>query len=196
MIAGTDEAGVGSLCHIMTASAVVFPNECKMDMSALKDSKKLTEKKRAKLYEELCQHVHYGIGVVTHEEIDELGMARCRRLVFHRALDELCEKTMFDKIIVDGTLFDKYKDIEHECMIKADDKVLQVSAASVIAKHYRDVKMYELCEQNPKLAEIYGWKSNKGYPSKHHRDAIVKSGISKYHRTSYGPCKNKKFVEP
>jgi len=185
IIVGVDEAGVGSLMGIMVAGAVILPPN--FDTSKLFDSKKLSEKKRSVLYEELLKNADVGIGVVTNEEIDFLGMAKCRRLVFHRALDDLDKGA--DKIIVDGTLFDKYKDMEHECIPKADQTVPCVSAASIVAKHYRDTKILQLCDQEPENAERYDWKNNKGYPAPKHLSAIKEFGVVSHHRKSYGPCK-------
>lgn len=187
MIAGVDEAGVGSLMSIMVAGAVILPDN--FDTSELCDSKKSTEKKRKVMSEKLFKEADVGIGIVTEKEIDVLGLGKCRRLVFHRALDDLKTKHI-RKIIVDGTLFEKYKDIEHECIPKADATVPAVSAASIVAKHYRDTFILELCEKNKNMSEFYGWKKNKGYPSKQHRDAIKSRGISKFHRISYAPCKD------
>ena len=187
MIAGVDEAGVGSLMSIMVAGAVILPEN--YDKSDLCDSKKSTDKKRKTVSEKLLQEADVGIGIVTEQEIDSLGLAKCRRIVFHRALDNLKTKNI-GKIIVDGTLFEKYKDIDYECIPKADATVPEVSAASIVAKHYRDTFIIELCENNKTASEFYGWKSNKGYPSKKHRDAIQSRGVSKFHRKSYAPCKN------
>lgn len=188
-IAGVDEAGVGSLMGSMTAGAVVLPVE--FDKSGLCDSKKMTEKTRKIMYEKLMKEAYVGIGVITNHEIDQLGMARCRRLVFHRALDDLLSKHDINmtKIIVDGTLFDAYKNILHECMPKADTIVPEVSAASIIAKHYRDTQVLTLCEQQPDIAERYDWKKNKGYPAPKHLAGLKLHGIVEHHRKSYGPCK-------
>lgn len=183
-IIGVDEAGVGSLMGMMVAGAVILPST--FDTSKLFDSKILSEKKRKVLYEELVNSAHVGIGVVTNEEIDVLGMAKCRRLVFHRALDDLDMGA--DKIIVDGTIFEKYKNIKHECIPKADKTVPCVSAASIIAKHYRDTKILEICDREPENAERYGWNSNKGYPAKKHLTAIKEFGVVSHHRKSYRPC--------
>ena len=135
-----------------------------------------------------------GIGVITNEEIDEYGMAKCRRLIFHRALDEL-EKILdlpiediVTKIIVDGTLFDPYKNINFECIPKADAIFPCCSAASIIAKHYRDTKILEICAEYEDYAKKYDWIKNKGYPAPKHLKALQDYGTTKFHRLSYGPC--------
>ncbi len=186
IIAGVDEAGVGSLMGIMVAGAVILPND--FDCEILCDSKKISEKKRKFAYNKIISSAKYGIGVVTHQEIDDIGMAKCRRLVFHRALDSLnCNN--IDKIIVDGTLFDSYKNIPHECIPKADATIKCVSAASIIAKHYRDTEILKLCDEYPELAQKYDWKKNKGYPSPNHLNALKTHKTSIFHRKSYAPCK-------
>lgn len=191
MIAGVDEAGVGSLMSIMVAGAVILPDD--FDVSNLCDSKKSTDKKRKRMSEKLISEADVGIGIVTEDEIDSLGLAKCRRLVFHRALDNLKSKE-FNKIIVDGTLFEKYNDVAHECIPKADATVPCVSAASIVAKHYRDTFILNLCDENPESSNIYGWRTNKGYPSQKHREAIKANGISKFHRKSYAPCLNSRLT--
>ena len=192
MIAGVDEAGVGSLMSIMVAGAVILPDD--FDTTNLCDSKKTTEKKRKMIAEQLHDKADVGIGIVTEEEIDTLGLAKCRRIVFHRALDNL-KSINISKIIVDGTLFETYKNIQHECIPKADATVPCVSAASIVAKHYRDSYIYELCENNKNASEFYGWKTNKGYPSQKHRNAIQNKGISKFHRKSYAPCSKAQLLD-
>lgn len=189
IIVGLDEAGVGSLMGIMSAAAVVLPKD--HTIKDLCDSKKISEKKRFMICEDIKANSYYGIGVVTNTEIDTLGMGRCRRLVFHRALDDLFEKypgMKVDKIIVDGTLFDDYKDIPHECIPKADVTHACVSAASIIAKTFRDANILEICRENEQIASLYKWESNKGYPSAHHREALKTHGVTDWHRKSYGPC--------
>jgi ribonuclease HII len=192
MIAGVDEAGVGSLMSIMVAGAVILPDE--FDVSNLCDSKKSTDKKRKLMSDKLMREADVGIGIVTEDEIDSLGLAKCRRLVFHRALDNLKSKDL-NKIIVDGTLFEQYNDVAHECIPKADATVPCVSAASIVAKHYRDTFILGLCDDNIELSNIYGWRTNKGYPSQKHREAIKANGISKFHRKSYAPCSNQGSID-
>jgi ribonuclease HII len=188
-IVGVDEAGVGALMGIMTASAVFLPYGHKLE--GLKDSKQISEKKRFKIAEEIHGRALVGIGVLTNEEVDFYGMARCRRIIFHRALDDLLQKNpdlKIDKIIVDGTLFEDYNNIKHECIPKADTLFDCVSAASIIAKTFRDEHVLKLCDEDKETAAIYQWKSNKGYPSKHHMKAIKEHGVTKWHRKSYKPC--------
>tara|TARA_B100001741_G_scaffold312788_1_gene317017 strand:+ start:2016 stop:2609 length:594 start_codon:yes stop_codon:yes gene_type:complete len=194
IVVGLDESAVGSLIGKLVAGAVVLPqNTDTLDVSQLCDSKKMTEKNRIKMYDQIIQTCQYGIGEVDNQELDTIGLAKARRIVFHRALDDLLAKNpnlTIDRCIIDGTLASKYKNIPHECIPKADSKYPNVSAASIIAKVYRDNWVYDLCEKEPEMSLLYGWKNNKGYPAKSHLDAISKNGVTKYHRKSYGPCKN------
>lgn len=187
MIAGVDEAGVGCLMGIMVAGAVVLPPE--FDVTPLNDSKKMSEKRREEMAKIIREKAYVGVGVITNTEIDTLGMAKCRRLVFHRALDELAKTSRFDRIIVDGTLFEDYHSIPHECIPKADATVPAVSAASIIAKTFRDDHVMQLCARHPESATLFGWKSNKGYPSATHLQAVRTHGvIPSLYRMSYAPC--------
>lgn len=182
MIVGCDEAGVGSLISDLIACAVNLPED--YDVSEIKDSKKLCENKRKKIADTLKSTVKFGIGVVSEKEIDLFGMARCRRLVFERALDNFENK--YEKpciALIDGTLFDGWKDIKFECHIKGDQKYPCISAASIIAKVKRDEKIIKISEDE-QYSE-YDWSSNKGYPTKKHKEAIRKYGLTKYHRQSY-----------
>lgn len=187
MIAGVDEAGVGCLMGTMVAGAVVLPAE--FDVTPLNDSKKMTEGRRKEAEKQIREGAFVGVGVVTNAEIDELGMAKCRRLVFHRALDELAKQVEFERIIVDGTLFEDYRGIPHTCIPKADATVPAVSAASIVAKTFRDEHVVQLCAQYPEWAKLFGWRSNKGYPSAAHLRAVQTHGVvPSLYRMSYAPC--------
>lgn len=176
--AGTDEAGRGCLAGPVTAAAIILPEEFKNEL--LNDSKQLSEKKRMflrPLLEECA--LTYGVAHIYPEEIDALNILNASILAMHISLDKLECSPEF--IIVDGNRFKPYKDIEHECIIKGDGKFLSIAAASVLAKTHRDDYMLKLHEEYP----MYNWKQNKGYPTKEHREAIRKYGITEYHRKSF-----------
>ena len=176
--AGCDEAGRGCLAGSVYAAAVILPENYQNDL--LNDSKQLTEKRRYQL-REIIEHdaVAWAVGIVTPEEIDKINILNASILAMHRALDQL--KVRPEAIIVDGNRFKKYQDLPHTTIVKGDGKYLSIAAASILAKTYRDDYMNELAKEYPQ----YDWLSNKGYPTKKHREAIRQYGITPYHRKSY-----------
>ena len=176
--AGCDEAGRGCLAGSVYAAAVVFPADYQND--ELNDSKQLTDKKRHQLREIIERDaLAWAVGVVTPEEIDKINILNASFLAMHRALDQLMVRP--EAIIVDGNRFKQYGKIPHTCIVKGDAKYLSIAAASILAKTYRDDYMDGLAEEFPQ----YDWKSNKGYPTKKHREAIRQYGVTPYHRMSY-----------
>ena len=192
--AGCDEAGRGCLAGSVYAAAVILPPDYQNEL--LNDSKQLTEHRRYQL-RDVIQHdaVAWAVGVVTPEEIDHINILNASILAMHRALDQLTVRP--EAIIVDGNRFKPYYEpstlhaqpstlntqpsTPHTCIVKGDAKYLSIAAASVLAKTYRDDYMNHLAEEYPQ----YDWQSNKGYPTKKHRDAIRQYGITPYHRRSY-----------
>ncbi len=175
---GTDEAGRGCLAGPVTAAALILPKGFKN--SLLNDSKLLSENKRIYLKPIIEKSaLSFGVAHVYPEEIDKINILNASILAMHLAIDELNDIPKF--IIVDGNRFKTYNDIPYECIIKGDSKYMSIAAASVLAKTYRDAYMEELHEEYP----MYNWKRNKGYPTKEHRAAIRKYGITKYHRKSF-----------
>ncbi|WP_298553986.1 ribonuclease HII [uncultured Algibacter sp.] len=175
---GTDEAGRGCLAGPVTAAAVILPNTFKN--SILNDSKQLSEKKKTILKPIIeNQALCYGIAHVFQEKIDSINILNASILAMHLSIDKLNKTPEF--IIVDGNKFKPYKNIPHATIIKGDGKYLSIAAASVLAKTYRDLYMDKIHKEFP----MYNWKQNKGYPTKEHRAAIKKYGITKYHRKSF-----------
>ena len=123
--------------------------------------------------------ISYAIGIVTHEEIDEINILNASFLAMHRAVDQLKVKPAF--LLIDGNRFKAYPNIPHACIIKGDAKYQSIAAASILAKTKRDEIMENLHDEFP----VYQWKKNKGYPTKEHREAIKKYGPCKYHRMSF-----------
>jgi ribonuclease HII len=176
--AGCDEAGRGCLAGSVYAAAVILPDGYQNEL--LNDSKQLTEKKRYQLREIIERDaVAWAVGIVTPEEIDKINILNASILAMHRALDQL--KVRPEAVIVDGNRFKKYQDLPHTTIVKGDGKYLAIAAASILAKTYRDDYMNQLAEEYPQ----YDWLSNKGYPTKKHREAIKQFGITPYHRKSY-----------
>ena len=174
--AGCDEAGRGCLAGSVYAAAVILPDGYQNEL--LNDSKQLSEKKRYQLREIIERDaVAWAVGIVTPEEIDQINILNASILAMHRALDQL--KVRPEAIIVDGNRFKPYKKLPHTTIVKGDGKYLAIAAASILA--YRDDYMNKLAEEYPQ----YDWLSNKGYPTKKHREAIKQFGITPYHRKSY-----------
>ena len=176
--AGCDEAGRGCLAGSVYAAAVILPPDYQNDL--LNDSKQLTEKRRYELREVIERDaVAWAVGIVTPEEIDKINILNASILAMHRALDQL--KVRPEAIIVDGNRFKPYQNLPYTTIVKGDGKYLSIAAASILAKTYRDDYMNELAREYPQ----YDWLSNKGYPTKKHREAIKQYGITPYHRKSY-----------
>ena len=175
---GTDEAGRGCLAGPVTAAAVILSKDYQNEL--LTDSKLLSEKNRL-LLEHLIklESVCFGVAHIYQDTIDEINILNASILAMHQAIDQLPSKP--SHIIVDGNRFKPYQDIPHTCIIKGDSKYMSIAAASVLAKTARDAYMLKLHEEFP----MYNWKKNKGYPTKEHRAAIKKYGITKYHRKTF-----------
>ena len=176
--AGCDEAGRGCLAGSVFAAAVILPPDYENEL--LNDSKILTDRKRKQL-REIIEHdaVDWAVGIVEPGEIDEINILNASILAMHRALDQL--KVRPEAVIIDGNRFKPYRDLPYTTIVKGDGKYLSIAAASILAKTYRDDYMDRLAEDYPQ----YDWKSNKGYPTKKHRQAIRECGITPFHRRSF-----------
>ena len=176
--AGCDEAGRGCLAGSVYAAAVILPPDYVNEQ--LNDSKKLTERQRYALREIILHDATaWAVGVVTPEEIDKINILNASFLAMHRALDQLSVRP--EAIIVDGNRFRPYGNLPYATIVKGDGKYLSIAAASILAKTFRDDYMNHLAEEYP----MYDWQSNKGYPTRKHREAIRQHGITPYHRKSY-----------
>ena len=192
--AGCDEAGRGCLAGAVYAAAVILPSDYHNEM--LNDSKQLTERRRYLLRTEIERDaVAWAVGIVSPEEIDKINILNASILAMHRALDQL--KVRPEAIIVDGNRFKPYRPVvsgiaadtflqsatalPHTTIVKGDAKYLSIAAASILAKTYRDDYMNKLAEEYPQ----YDWLSNKGYPTKKHREAIKAYGTTPYHRRTF-----------
>ena len=193
---GMDEAGCGALMGPLFACAAIIPQELSLQNEVC-DSKQIKGKKRLDLFHKICESALYGIGKVEHTEIDKNGLSWARKEVFTRALNALVEKHSVPNtipIIVDGVHFAPDTQMKTTCIPKADTTHANVSAASIIAKVTRDLEIKKLCETHADIANLYGWETNMGYPSKKHREGVQEHGITKFHRTSYNPCKGKPML--
>ena len=178
LIAGVDEVGRGPLVGPVVAAAVILPKNYKLE--GLTDSKKLSEAKR-NYFDEIIKRdaISYGIGVIDNNIRDEVNIYEATKLAMKQAISNL--KIKPDYVLTDAMKLDI--DIDFKSLIKGDLRSLSISAASVIAKVYRDNLMYLLDKKYP----YYNFKNNKGYPTKDHIEAIKKYGIIKEHRISYHP---------
>ena len=176
--AGCDEAGRGSLAGPVVAAAVILPKNFRHPV--LNDSKQLSAKTRERLRIEITESaVAWKVAFVDNNEIDEMNILRASVKAMHLALEGLDKVPGF--ILVDGNSFYPYKNINHKCVVKGDSLFFSIAAASVLAKTYRDEYMNKIHEEYPD----YGWNKNKGYGTARHREALVKYGITPYHRKSF-----------
>lgn len=205
--AGCDEAGRGCLAGSVFAAAVIFPHDYRNKL--LNDSKQLSEKKRLQLRERIIEDaLAWAVSVVSPEEIDQINILNASILAMHRALDGLSLRP--EAVIVDGNRFKPYRTplfpnddrptengrnivshtwegqraqdaLPYATIVKGDARYLSIAAASILAKTFRDDYMNRLALEYP----FYDWKNNKGYPTKAHREAISRHGVTPYHRQSF-----------
>lgn len=176
--AGCDEAGRDCLAGAVYAAAVVLPSDYRNE--ELNDSKQLSESRRYALREVVQRDaLDWAVGIVTPEEIDRINILQASFLAMHRAIDQL--KIRPEHLLIDGNRFRPYPDIPHTTVVKGDGKFLSIAAASILAKTYRDDYMNELDHLFP----AYGWRKNKGYPTRDHRLAIAQHGATPFHRQSF-----------
>ena len=182
LICGVDEAGRGPLAGPVYAAAVILgPN---FNIEGLRDSKKLSESKRYSLAAHIKKNaIAWSLGVCSASEIDELNIHQATLLAMKRAIEALGSYDSM-KVMVDG-LFCPKVDYLCEAIVKGDDKVAEISAASIIAKTERDLKMIEI----DKIYPAYQFKKHKGYPTKLHIEMIKCEGFCEYHRKSFSPIK-------
>jgi len=176
--AGCDEAGRGCLAGPVVAAAVILPKG--YNNKQLNDSKKISEKIRNQLRVDIEKKATaIGIGIVDEKKIDQINILQASLLAMHIAIKNL--NTVPSHLIIDGNKFNSYPEISHDCIVKGDNKFMNIAAASIIAKTKRDELMKKLSEEHPE----FFWHQNKGYPTKKHRRAIFKYGKSEYHRKSF-----------
>lgn len=191
---GVDEVGRGCLFGDVYSAAVIMPHEFEDDTYLqIKDSKKLSPKKREHLYDYIIENaIGYGIGIADVKEIDRYNILNASFLAMHRALDKV--NITVDTILVDGDKFKPYIDFndeypDYDCIPGGDNIYLNIASASILAKVSRDRYINNLVSKNPYLFD-YKLHKNKGYGTKDHIDAILQIGITKYHRKTFGICKN------
>ena len=176
--AGCDEAGRGSLAGPVVAAAVILPKNYKHPV--LDDSKKLSARQRLELKDEIiASAIAWKVAFVDNNEIDRINILRASIKAMHMAIDGLSRQPQF--LLIDGNTFYQYKELQHKTIIKGDGLFFPIAAASVLAKTFRDEYMEKIHCEYPE----YGWKRNKGYGTAGHREALMKNGITPYHRKSF-----------
>lgn len=176
--AGTDEAGRGCLAGPVVAAAVILPSD--FDHPLLNDSKKLSKKHRDLLRPIIEREaVAFGVSFIHEAKIDEINILKASILGMHESIKLLSVQP--EHILVDGNRFFPFENIPHTTVVKGDGKYLNIAAASVLAKTYRDDFMEQIHNEFP----VYQWSKNRGYPTKTHRNAIREYGPTKYHRKSF-----------
>lgn len=176
--AGCDEAGRGCLAGPVVAAAVILSDG--FHHKLLNDSKLLSVKQRFELEPYILENaLSIGIGIVDEREIEEVNILNASFFAMHRAIEKLTIEPQH--LIIDGNRFKMYKEIPHSCIVQGDSKFRSIAAASIIAKNHRDRIMEELDIYFPD----YNWRKNKGYPTKAHRQAIIKHGVTIHHRRTF-----------
>ena len=181
-VAGVDEAGRGPLAGPVVAAAVIL--EPGNIPEGLDDSKKLSHKRRAGLLTQLLDVASVGIGIASVEEIDQINILKASHLAMERAVAALAEVP--DVALIDGNLLPRNLPCRAVPLVKGDTRSLSIAAASIVAKERRDAIMVDLAQQHPG----YGWEANKGYPTKSHKLALGKLGVTPHHRRSFTPVHN------
>ncbi len=178
LIAGVDEVGRGPLCGPVVACACILPPNYQLE--GLNDSKKVSEKKREKLYDILVNDaISYGIGVVPPKRIDEINILEASKEAMKLAINNMNEKP--EHVLIDAVKLDL--EIPSTPIIKGDAKSASIAAASIIAKVTRDKMMVELDKKYPE----YGYAKHKGYPTKAHIEAVKKFGVKDFYRFTFSP---------
>ena len=192
---GIDEAGRGCLLGPVYAAAVVWdPNINKDKALLIKDSKKLSAKKREELADYIEKNaIAFGVGSVDATEIDKVNILNAAITAMHKAVEQVCQKLEhIDHIIVDGNVFKTYISpngnfVHHTCVINGDNLYVSIAAASILAKVYHDRWIKQAIVDHPEL-EKYGIATNQGYGAKKHMDCIKTHGITSFHRKSFKCC--------
>jgi len=176
--AGCDEAGRGCLAGPVVAAAVILPKNFRHPV--INDSKKLTSKQRVLLKDEIIDSaIAWKVAFIDNEAIDKMNILRASIKAMHIAIEGLKKEPQF--LLIDGNRFYPYKSINFKTIVKGDGLFFPIAAASILAKTFRDSYMEKIHDEYPE----YGWNKNKGYPTSYHREALIKFGITPYHRKSF-----------
>lgn len=196
---GIDEAGRGPLFGRVYTAAVILPKDIDFDFEKMKDSKKFSSKKKIN---EVAEHIkekslYWSVTYNDETVIDTINIRQSVLKSMHQSIKNIITEEKEYLLLVDGNDFRpfmRFKDdelypINHICIEGGDNKYCAIAAASILAKTERDKYIEELCDENPDLKEKYGLDKNKGYGTRQHLEGIKNNGISKWHRKTYGICK-------
>ena len=186
---GLDEVARGCMFGRVYTAAVIWPENYIEDPNyIIKDSKKLSKKKREELYHYIVDNaLDWNVNYMENTEIDKLNILQATMKSMHTNLDNLLIDV--DHILVDGTNFNQYSNVPYTCVPKGDNKYYSIAAASILAKVEHDWYIEDLCKKKPELNEKYDLLNNMGYGTKNHMESIKKYGTTIYHRKSFGICK-------
>lgn len=180
LVCGLDEVGRGPWAGPVVGCAVIFKGTPRLP--GLKDSKQLTKEQREEFYEKIAEQAYFGIGACSSAEIDEMGLIRATNTAFQRALQQLPVRPAY--LLIDGR--DKFQfEFPYRSVIKGDERIRLVAAASIMAKVYRDRLMEDFAKMYPE----FGFEDHKGYGTQRHQQAIQEHGICAIHRRSFAPVK-------
>jgi ribonuclease HII len=197
---GIDEAGRGPLFGRVYTGAVILPKDVDFDFDKMKDSKKFSSVKKINEVAEYIKEKALAWSVTYNDEkvVDNINIRQSVLSSMHNSIKNVMDNNNEYLLLVDGNDFrpymmfkdDEYLPVKHICIEGGDNKYCAIAAASILAKTERDKYIEELCDENPELKERYGIDKNKGYGTKTHLDGIKNFGITKWHRKTYGICKD------
>ncbi len=197
---GIDEAGRGPLFGRVYTGAVILPKDVNFEFDKMKDSKKFNSIKKINEIAEYIKEKALAWSVTYNDElvIDNINIRQSVLNSMHNSIKNIMINKTEYLLLVDGNDFnpymifkdDKYIQVKHICIEGGDNKYCAIAAASILAKTERDKYIAELCEENPELKEKYSIDTNKGYGTKKHLDGIKQYGITRWHRKTYGICKD------
>ena len=191
--AGIDEAGRGPLFGSLYVAAVILPFDVSFPHELMRDSKKISERKRLIAFDLIKEYaLDYSIVAIDEAIIDKINIFQATQLGMKTALNKLLVRPQH--ILVDGNYFKPYisdhRVIPHTCIEGGDNLFTSIAAASILAKVSRDNYIYKLCDEYGNLEDFYNLRNNKGYGTKKHMEGIKNHGITQWHRRSFGICKN------
>ncbi|GLR19002.1 ribonuclease HII [Portibacter lacus] len=176
--AGCDEAGRGCIAGPVFAAAVILPPDFQHPI--LNDSKKISRKQRRELKTIIEKEaIAWSVAKINPKEIDQINILNASFKAMHKAIDKLSVEP--EHLLIDGNRFNPFKEYTYECIIKGDGKYNSIAAASILAKTYRDDFMEKFANRYP----YYSWETNKGYPTRDHRKAVMEHGPCIHHRRSF-----------